>query len=529
MFSSQTPRDGGYGGARVVSARDFGTGEAGIRAMLAKFAAAGGGVGFIPPGTYTLSRPLNLTTKVCLFGAGPLTKLTRAATVTKTLTANANQGVNAVSVNNTAGLAVGQGITLYDDSSEAEHPTVTEIQAINGTTISFPKAVVTNLQTSLNAKLATCFPLFTNTANAQYIRLADMLLDHNRQAGDPTTLFPVSPITWIKAYYASVDHCVILNAIADAYSDQSNDPDGVDTTILETHNQFCNNVINSTGYHGVHLGTYMRGALVQGNTILGVTREGVHYSADITFTQVLDNYIYGCNQGIGSIDSRDVSNLFQGNVIDTITTVGIALGSGIRQQVIGNRFRNCATAAVQMGAGVDNLIQDNIVELTGGASGFNVLAGSHRTTLIGNEVHGGGAGSGGFFITSADRCKLIGNKSSGQIYPFYLTNADDCLLEGNTVENALAGNAVIFDQTCLDPVLSNNDFGAYVLGTPANAIRLVVNNLGDNGSLDPASAGPWNAATGLKYRGRQVRWDDGAGGQRISTWDGTAWRRVNCV
>lgn len=131
-----------------------------------------------------------------------------------------------------------------------------------------------------------------------------------------------------------------------------------------------------------------------------------------------------------------------------------------------------------------------------------VLSGCNDVRFIGNVISTWSVGG---EVKLCARLVATGNHLSGfgsRAWWFTLTNTD----------------CVIKDE--------RNDFGTPV-SEDAAPVRFVYEGLGDNGTDNPASAGPWNGISGRRWNGTIVRWNSG-GGEKFSIFrTGVGWTTLN--
>lgn len=493
-------------------------------------AAAGAGTVFCGDDfTYLHHRPLFLGSNVELWlGTSTITK---PASIRTLLTANAVAGATSVTVTDATGFKVGGPIHLADTSSFEFLSTQGVITAIVGNTITFSNdeglgrtGLDAAVQTTRSAFASTSFPLIRNVKAASGMKVIGGTFNQAKNAADPGfdgTFgdFTLSTIHWVEAYRATVENVTMLNAPADAYSDQANDGTGVTLTaanIKTTKNTIRGCRIRDANRHGIHLGTAMNGAFVLGNEVTncgytGGVGYGIFYCAFVTNTVVSGNLIEGCGQGLAGIDERDVNNVITGNVIKNSFTWAIGTmgaGTGGKCTITGN--------VIVGNRGIlwtepDTTITGNVVELNGGNPGIQLTATGDRCLIGFNVFRGGTAGSQHLYLSGADDVRVIGNMMSGGVNATDIRGMTRMVAIGNHMSAFTTAQGWVFNTTTsVDCVIKDerNALTTPVLENVA-ATRLVYEGLATNGSADPAVSGPWFGVTGRRYDGTQIYWFDG--------------------
>jgi hypothetical protein len=482
---------------------------AALRAGVAALKVLGGGRLILPRGTYSYTRGLRLPSNVTLQGQGQgVTTLTRPATVAQALTADAVAGAFTVSVASTTAFTVGHEVAVWDDDSAANWPTFGVITAKTATTLTLDTALDFAFAVSKTAKVGTVFQLITNEAGASKIRVTGLTLDGNRVGVAPDNVFPFASLEWRNATDCSVDDCEFVRAVADGYSDQANDyriaaPDPV-AAIRSTRNRVERCKFTGCPNYSVHLGTFMDGAYVTGNTIVGPSREAVHYSAYIRRTLSEGNYIADVTTAFGSLDVRDTGNVIKGNVIERCTGQAIPSGEANNTLILANRIDAPSTHAIHV-MGDDCVVAGNVLTM-GSSTGIGVwLDTANRCLVSANEVDGGAAGGYGMAVGNSSDARVSGNACHANGSGAILAETTRLVFADNTLAATLSGTALEISGTNTDANLRLQPTTGTVSGI-STLTRGIVNGTGDNGATDPASGGSWNSISGTQWNGTIVRW-----------------------
>lgn len=538
--------------AKRYGARGNGTTDdrAAIQAVLDAAKAAGGGVVFLPPGTYLIKRPLFIGSKVTLQGAGRgVTTITKPASVKSLLTANASAAATSVTVADGSIFAVGGAIHLYDTSSFEWLSTQGTITNIAGNVITFTNAEGLGrtgldgaLQTARSATATTSFPLLRNDLAATRIVVRDLTLDHNQNANDPSgsvTDFTLATIHLVESYYGVFENIEITNAAGDSWGDQAQDMTGVTPAanlIKTTKNTIRNSKIRNATRHGVHVGSCMNGAFVQNNEITSCAGYAMFYCAYATYTVATGNLVENCGSGFAGVDYRDYGNVIASNVIKGTTTTAIDAyssgtdGTGGKLVITGNYILLGAT-----GSGIridqpDCTISGNVIEMIAGDSEcIRLQTNADRGLVIGNQLLGASAaGSTGLYLDLCDDVRVIGNTIKNMQKAASLRGLNRLVALGNAIISPTS-TCWRFESSASTDCVIRDDKTTFA--TPVTedvaTVRLVYGQIGTNGSNDPASAGDWNAASGRRFDGQMVRWNSG-GGEKVSIfYNGVGWTALN--
>jgi hypothetical protein len=506
--------------------------RAAIQSALDAAKAAGGGVAFLPIGTYLIKRPLFIGSKVTLQGSGRgATAITKPATIKSLLSANASAGASSVTAADSTGFEVGGPIHLSDTSSFEWNSTQGTITGITGNVITFTNAeglgrtgLDAALLTSRSATAYTSFPLIRNDEESTQVCVRDLTLDQNKGANDPSSTtydFTVAIIHWVETYYSLVENCELLNACADAYSDQAQDGTGISPAanlIKTTGNAIRGCKIKDANRHAAHIGTCSDLSWVQNNAMINCGDDGsigigyaLFFCAYATNIIATGNVIEGCGQGFAVIDERDTGNVIANNTIKNCRTWAIncaGAGTGGRCTVANN--------IISGGRGIlwsepDCIIQGNWIEVATNSEGISLSTTADRVLLANNSIQGTGiAGSTGVLLTTCDDVRMMGNNIKGVQKGVSVRGCNRLVAVGNIMSGFTSRSWYFEVSPSTDCSISDeeNVFSTPIDETGSAPVRLIVNGMGDNGANNPASAGNWNV-TGRRHDGRMVHWNDG--------------------
>jgi hypothetical protein len=502
-----------------------------IEAALTAAGAAGGGVVLAPRGTYKTRRTLRIPSKVTLQGQGPGTVLTKAAVSSvASVTGTHNAGTTTLDVATSAGFAVGDQVLAYDTTSVEWSATQGLVTATTPTSITLDTPLVAQVRSDRSGKVWKCFPMISNTADgSEGGGVRDLTIDQQATGVDISTDFTVAAINWVGAYRYNTERVVFRNCVGDAYSDQAQYGFGLNVTypqpatiLRSTKNRVAGCRMISPGRHGVHLGTAMDGAIVEANEISGISNSlgmALFFCAYACNATVVGNIVRNCMQGFAGGDNRDTgnviaNNLFIGGTNSQQSTSLYAIDGGAQWTISGNIILDWR-GGIRIGTGcADAVITGNYVRLStnGTRECLNVLAGADRPTITGNQFVGGTAGSKAVSLVSVSDVLAVGNLTHDVREGWSLAGVTRATIEASPVSSATVGVGFRFvTSTSTDVQL---DVRGMAIASPVQEdfapTRLVVNGLGDNGAVNPATGGPWNTVPAQRrFGGTEVYWNDG--------------------
>lgn len=463
------------------------------------------------------------------------------------------------------------------------------ITNIAGNTLTLDRPTDSNYDAGNDGYVYRIFPMITN-ADRNYaggmnefhtaITVKDLALDQVRDdAMDPvhsslyeggpwTADFTVAPVHWEAVYRATVERVTIRNAAADAYSDQARLDDN-----FEANNIVRNCKIINSGRHAIHFGSAARNCSAIGNHIDTTRGFGVFLCAYAFHSVIVGNTFTNCKAGVAGGDTRDpegnsfpssppadyddvvgdigtviVGNTFVGGSINNPASLpndsGYAVESGPKPVISGNMIMNYNGGIRIVRAAIDCVVSGNYIRLPviSTRSGIQIDQGAHHANITGNVIIGSRHSDTGVHIETAN--DVVVSSVDLRSLNTGITLSGDC--ERVTIKNCKIADIVdpwgpirIFGATTdvridiseVDAVGAHGII-SYNDGAGANAqTRLMLNNIGDNGTNDPSSAGSWNlnpaTLANAKWDGTMVAWDD-AGTKKLSLFkQGIGWITLN--
>lgn len=550
---------------------------------------AGGGQILVPVGTYLIRRSIKLPSFTTLAGEGEASIIKRyGAPFKSAMIAVVGWNATTVNVADASGFNVGDQILLSDDGNWEWDATQTVITNISSNTITFETPTWSNYNASNNGYVHRVFPMVTNATRTQSglpddiheaITVRNLTLDQGRDdAMDPVHSqyfnkgpwladFTVAVIHWEAVYRAVVSDVKILNAVADGYSDQAR----VSSTAKETNNVIRSCHIINSGRHALHIGSAEKGATLISNHIDTSRGFGLFMCANAHFSVIVGNTFYNCSSGIAGADAREsnsegitsstpyddivgdigsviIGNAFYGGPINNPenpeNNSSYAIDVGPKSVVNGNVIMHYNGGIRLVYNAIDCVVQGNYIHLSPLSSsvGIRIYDGANYANISGNTIIGSKAGETGIGIEAANDI-MITSTNMRSLLTAVTLGADS---ERITIKNCKISDITntwgpirIFGTTT-DVRIDVHEMDAagaqgivsFNGGAGAAAQkRFMLNNIGDNGTENPASAGGWklNPSTlaNQRWDGTMVTWNDG-GAQKLCIFkQGIGWITLN--
>ena len=574
-----------YGAIGDGVADDTSAFEAAVKAVTD----AGGGQILVPIGTYLIRRSIKLPSFTTLAGEGEGSVIKRHGAAYKSaMTADVPHNATSVKVADASGFNIGDQILLSDTGNWEWNSTQTVITNISGNTITFDTQTWSNYDARSDGYVHRVFPMVTNAKRTQSgspddihegITVRNLTLDQVRNdAMDPVhspyleggpwlAEFTVAVIHWEAVYRAVISDVKILNAVADAYSDQAR----VSSTPNETNNIIRSCHIINTGRYGVHVGSAERGATLIGNHIDSARAFGLYFCSQAQYSVVVGNTFYNCRSGIGGSDTRDsnqesvtsstpyddivgdIGSLISGNVFlggpvnnpkSSENTSVYAIDVGPKSVVSGNVIMHYNGGVRLVDGAVDCIVQGNYIHLPDFSTGLGIqiLNGAHGANISGNTIVGSKLIETGISIEAANDIMIASNTMHSLATAIKLgANSERITINNCKISDIADTWAPIkiygattdvridireVDAAGVDGIVSfNGGQGA------AAQTRLILNNISDNGSDNPALAGSWNlnpaTLANQKWDGIMVTWKDGDTKKLSMFKQGIGWITLN--
>ena len=342
---------------------DFsGTSERVLQAAVDSAARNGGGTVRLLPGTWKLRNSVFLPSGVRLVGSGADSVLTRPESVTTTLAADSDWYDQEITLSDSAGFQVGDGVLLKAVNPHNGAATVIKrtLTARSGNRFRLNNGLRENLWLSGKPTCSTLYPLLTSEYTADVV-IENLTLDGNR-----------SQTEHLDGNYGG---CIFLQDcnryLIRGVTTRNNHGDGISFQICHDV-RVENGHSNDTADLGVHPGSGSQRPVIVNNR-LERNSQGLFWCWGVKYglaegNQIADNRLYGV-----SIGHNDTDNVMRKNVIRNSGQFGVL-------------FRN-------EDRGLDfwpnrNLLESNVIENSGGAGGvaIEVQGRVRNLTFTGNTI-----------------------------------------------------------------------------------------------------------------------------------------------
>lgn len=342
---------------------DFsGTSERVLQAAVDSAARNGGGTVRLLPGTWKLRNSVFLPTGVRLAGSGADTILTRPESITATLTADSDWYDQEITLSDSAGFQVGDGVLLRAVNPHNGAATIIKrtLTARSGNRFRLNNGLRENLWLSGKPTCSTLYPLLTSEYTADVV-IENLTLDGNRGQTEH-----------LDGNYGG---CIFLQDcnryVIRGVTARNNNGDGISFQIChDVRVENCHSHDNAD--LGVHPGSGSQRPVILNNR-LERNSQGLFWCWGVKYglaegNQITENRLYGV-----SIGHNDTDNVMRRNVIRRSGQFGVL-------------FRN-------EDRGLDfwpnrNVLEENLIEDSGAAEGVAIeVQGRVRDlTFTGNTI-----------------------------------------------------------------------------------------------------------------------------------------------
>jgi len=319
-----------------------------------------GGTVVLDPGTYTISAPVRLRSKVDLVGKGPETILRRGAGVQTRYIVDADYGELKLTVENPDGFEIGMKVQVTDDKNNGcWNVSTAYITDISDQVIYVDKGMIRDYRSDLNGLVSNASSVI-EVIEAEDASVSNLSIDGNRE----------------ENFFA--DGCnsagVLVfrsrNIIIDAVQVKDFNGEGISWQITE-HVTVLNCEISGSGNTGLHPGTGSPFSVIENNDVHHNDRDGLFicwrvYQSRVTGNRFHHNGRFGLCTG-----HKDTDVLFENNHIFSNQSDGVNLR--------GERESN----APHRNSFVSNIIENN--GTSGGAYGFSINSPAKDLLLKDNE------------------------------------------------------------------------------------------------------------------------------------------------
>lgn len=491
---------------------------------------------YIPAGTTFIRRAVVVPSGVEIFGAGiDKSIVKRKASVGSAMVGVVGFNSTEVEVESAVDFAVGDPIHMWDLAFYEGDDVLRTITSIEDNVIHFSPSTSSDYSATSMGRVSTSTSVFRSESGAEHINIYGLTVDQSMNEfdpkgsynnGDSQTEFTLAAIHLEGARHCKVERVKFINAFGDAYSDQ-----GRGTYDDPNHNEIGWCVFDSPYRHAIHLGSGNYGSRVHHNLVTGViSGYCMFYCAEVVNCEVSGNYFTDSTTGLAHIDDRDKHSIITDNYF---INVGVAINvqgdttvDDFSVLIANNMFWNDQNVPVTPGITIKlpgALFNGNRLH----NSFLRIADGGNRSIVTDNV-----------FTQSQDSDDRI----AGLDWQVWL-EAQDVVFSDNRMDYAWGGvqvmgahRLVASGNSFSNMVNKELDFAYYdtsdcvIDGPPVKitytdggtATRLIYNNLGNNGTDDPAVGGDWNSISDSKYEGTAVTWL-GNGAQQISRFIDGQW------
>jgi len=353
----------------------------------------GGGTVRLHPGKYNISGPIRLASNITLEGAGTDTILQKSEGFRTSFVVDADWGMLKVTVKDSGGFQVGNGIQLSDDiHNQGWDVTTAVITAIEGNVLYIDHPTVHDYLAPENGTISNAFSIIEGV-DVENVRIANLVVDGNRATNDYINGCRGGGIYLHKARNCIVDGVHVRSFNGDSFSWQVTE----NITIRNSEASYG-------GGLGFHPGTGSDGSVVMNNSSHHNLQDGIFLCWRVQNGEFRDNVVFA-NQRHGiSIGHKDTDNIFENNRVYENARNGI-------------HFRN----ENEQNAGHRNTFLRNTIENNGtdGEDAYGIYIGGETHDILINENTIRSMGKGNqkaaiFIGQSAERVSIEKNDISGQ-------------------------------------------------------------------------------------------------------------------
>jgi hypothetical protein len=329
-----------------------------IQAAVDYVARLGGGTVKILPGTYRLRNAVYLQSKVRLLGSGAETVLIKEPSITTTLAADSDWFDQEITLTDTTGFEIGDGICLRTkDGGAGNAETVKRtLVARTGNRFKLDQGLRKNFWRVGETKVSTLFPILSGE-NIADIAIENLVLDGDRAHNENLDGNYAGCI-----FLQECNRVTIRGVTARHYNG-----DGISWQIC--HDVLVENCV-SEGHAGLglHPGSGSQRTVIRGNRIVG-NNIGIFFCWGVRDGLAEKNYVEGNVTGI-SIGHHDTDNIVRGNEVIDSKKTGVLFRPERGKDFTGNRnrieiieTRPGARTAIRLGANTRDIkLEGNRIE-----------------------------------------------------------------------------------------------------------------------------------------------------------------------
>jgi hypothetical protein len=346
----------------------------------------GGGTVKLNPGVFIIIAPVRLSSNISLIGSGTETILKKCDGFRTSFIIDADWGMQKATVKDANGFRIGMGIQLWDDEHhDGWDVTTAVITDIQENVIYFNNRTVNDYIASLNGTISNGCSV-VETVDADHVRIADLVVDGNKQTNDY-----INGCRGGGIYIHKSKNCVVENVHVDGFNG-----DSFSWQITENISVKGCEASNGDGL-GFHPGTGSDSSLVEDCISHHNKGDGIFLCWRVQHGAFRNNVVYA-NGGNGfSIGHKDTDNLFENNHVYENGYHGVLFrneteeNSGHRNAFTGNIIENNGIAGVSGGFYIggethDIVIKNNVIRSAGkGNQSTAVLIGKKSTAITAED------------------------------------------------------------------------------------------------------------------------------------------------
>jgi polygalacturonase len=208
----------GLSGADIIGADNRA-----LQAAVDYIAGLGGGTVEIGPGKFLMRDSLHLRSFVMVRGTPGKTVLRKAKAAVSPLALDGDYGEEQITVADSEGFQVGDGVAIWDSQSGGFHTTVARITGRSGNTFSLDKPLNADCMVANKAQAATVFPVVSGY-HIEGARVEHLIIDGNKAENVALNGCRGGGIFLCRGFGTVIENCEVRNYPGDGISfQQSND------------------------------------------------------------------------------------------------------------------------------------------------------------------------------------------------------------------------------------------------------------------------------------------------------------------
>jgi parallel beta-helix repeat protein len=343
-----------------------------LQAAVDYVAALGGGTVYIGPGRYEMRNALTLRDNVRVVGVPGQTVLVACDGFHTPLVADGDCNQREITVADSAGLRVGDGIAVADKRAGGGFgvTTATLTAKVGANVFRISRPLYFDYVMSQQAVARRAFPVVGGW-QVKHAAVEGLTIDGNRDRAEPLDGCRGGGIYLFESEDVAIRNCTVRNYNGDGISFQVSQGVTVEGCQLE----------NNAG-HGLHPGSGSQRPVVRHNRSTGNGQDGLFVCWRVRHGQFEDNTLQGNRRSGLSIGHKDSDNLFRGNRILGNDDAGIffrnesepmgAHRNRFEKNVVLDNGGEEAAAVVIRGEHHDLVFRDNVIGYSQPRSGATV-------------------------------------------------------------------------------------------------------------------------------------------------------------